>query len=81
MLIVYAPALLRNLDEICRAFGVGEKQVKAWVEEGAPIAVEGEGVKTRYSAETTRLQLWREGRRRLPATPRATAGVDATGAR
>lgn len=41
--ITYTPKILRNLAEICEAFGVGEKTVKAWVKQGAPIAVEGDG--------------------------------------
>lgn len=59
-MIVYVPTPLRNMEEICKALGVGKKQVRLWVEEGAPIAIEGEGVKTRYSAELARLQFWRE---------------------
>lgn len=60
--IVYAPRILRNLAEIKEAFGVGERQIKLWVQQGAPIAVEGEGRKVRYSAEMVRLQVWREGK-------------------
>lgn len=60
--IVYAPRILRNLAEIKEAFGVGERQIKLWVRQGAPIAVEGEGRKVRYSAEMVRLQVWREGK-------------------
>ena len=58
--ISYTPKILRNLAEICEAFGVGEKTVKAWVKQGAPIAVEGDGRRVRYSAEMVRLQMWRE---------------------
>lgn len=58
--VVYAPHVLRSMAEICEALGVGPKTVKAWVGKGAPIAVEGEGAKVRYSAEMTRLQVWRE---------------------
>ena len=57
--ITYTPKILRNLTEICEAFGVGEKTVKAWVKQGAPIAVEGDGRRVRYSAEMVRLQEWR----------------------
>ena len=60
--VVYVPTLLRSLAEIKKAFGVGERQVKQWAAQGAPVAVEGEGPKTRYSAEMARLQLWREAR-------------------
>lgn len=59
-MIVYVPTLLRSMKEICKAFGVGERQVKQWVKQGAPIAVEGKDTKTRYSAELIRLQIWRE---------------------
>lgn len=58
--IVYAPTLLRSMEEIKKAFGVGDKQVKAWVQMGAPIVVEGEKKNTRYSTELVRLQMWRE---------------------
>ena len=57
--ITYTPKILRNLAEICEAFGVGEKTVKTWVRQGAPIAVEGDGRRVRYSAEMIRLQDWR----------------------
>lgn len=60
--VVYAPVILCSLAEICRMFGVGERQVRRWIGQGAPIAVEGEGARTRYSAEAARLQAWREGR-------------------
>ena len=57
--IAYTPKILRNMAEICKAFGVGEKTVKAWVKQCAPIAVEGDGRRVRYSAEAVRLQNWR----------------------
>ena len=60
MVVVYAPRILRSLAEIKDAFGVGERQIKLWVRQGSPIAVEGEGSKARYSAEMVRLQVWRE---------------------
>lgn len=60
MVVVYAPRILRSLSEIKEAFGVGDRQIKLWVRQGAPIAVEGEGRKVRYSAEAVRLQVWRE---------------------
>lgn len=60
--ITYTPKILRNMAEICEAFGVGEKTVKAWVKQGAPIAVEGDGRRVRYSAEMVRLQEWRMNR-------------------
>lgn len=68
--ITYTPKILRNLAEICEAFGVGEKTVKAWVKQGAPIAVEGDGRRVRYSAEMGEVQRWR----REQATTRAPAG-------
>lgn len=58
--VAYVPKVLRSMTEICEALGVGPKTVKAWVQKGAPIAVEGEGAKVRYSAEMARLQAWRE---------------------
>lgn len=60
--MAYCPNILRNLTEIQKTFGVGAKQVKTWIREGAPIAVEGSGTRTRYSAESLRLQCWREKR-------------------
>ncbi len=57
--IIYTPRILRTMAEICEAFGVGEKTVKAWVKQGAPIAVEGEGGRMRYSAEMMEIQCWR----------------------
>ncbi len=58
-LVCYAPRILRTMAEIREAFGVGEKTVKAWVRQGAPIALEGKGSKTRYSAEAASLMVWR----------------------
>ena len=58
--VAYVPKILRNMAEICKEMGVGPKTVKKWVEQGAPIAVEGDGRKVRYSAETARLQMWRK---------------------
>lgn len=60
MTVVYVPTILRSMAEICKTFGVGNRRVIEWVVAGAPIAVEGEGAKMRYSAELIRLQLWRE---------------------
>lgn len=57
--VSYVPKILRNMAEICEEMGVGEKTVKAWVKRGAPIAVEGDGRRVRYSAEMARLQAWR----------------------
>lgn len=60
--VAYMPRVLRNMNEICAEMGVHQGVVKRWVEEGAPIAVEGEGVKSRYSAEAAALQKWRISR-------------------
>lgn len=57
--VAYVPKILRNMAEICEEMGVGPKTVKKWVEQGAPIAVEGDGRNTRYSAEVASLQIWR----------------------
>lgn len=59
--VSYVPKILRNMAEICEEMGVGEKTVKAWVQRGAPIAVEGDGRKVRYSAEMVMLAMWRIG--------------------
>ena len=58
--VAYAPHILRSLREICEVMGVGHRRVREWVRRGAPIAVEGEGCKARYSAEAASLQRWRE---------------------
>ena len=63
--VAYVPKILRNMAEICKEMGVGPKTVKKWVEQGAPIAVEGDGRKVRYSAETARLQMWRKAFTRI----------------
>ncbi|WP_417292370.1 MerR family transcriptional regulator [Desulfovibrio porci] len=60
VVVSYTPRILRNMAEICEEMGVGPKTVKKWVEQGAPIAVEGDGRKVRYSSEMVRLQVWRE---------------------
>lgn len=59
MKIAYAPKVLRSMREICEVMGVGAKTVRRWSAAGAPIAVEGEGSKTRYSVEVMQLQAWR----------------------
>lgn len=56
---VYAPRILRNLLEICVVMGVGRETILRWVDEGAPIAVEYQGKKPRYSCEAGALQAWR----------------------
>ena len=60
VVVSYTPKILRNMAEICEEMGVGPKTVKKWVEQGAPIAVEGDGRKMRYSTEVVKLQAWRE---------------------
>ena len=59
VLVAYLPKILRSMSEICEEMGVGQKAVRSWVQQGAPIAVEGTGSKTRYSAEAGMLQAWR----------------------
>lgn len=39
--------------------GVGKETVLEWISLGAPIAVEMNGKRPRYSAEATSLQAWR----------------------
>lgn len=56
----YQPKILKNLMEICVEMGVGPETVKDWAAQGAPIAVEASGAKTRYSAEAAQLQIWRQ---------------------
>ncbi len=56
---VYAPRILRSLTEICAEMGVGQETVRRWVDEGAPIVVENEGTRSRYSTEVAALQGWR----------------------
>lgn len=58
----YIPVVLKNMSEICRAFGVGQQKVREWVQAGAPIAVECDNLNTptRYRSELYRLYLWLE---------------------
>ena len=56
---VYNPRIMRNLVEICAEMGVGKETVKAWIDQGAPIVIEKDGNRTRYSAELVALQNWR----------------------
>ncbi len=58
-MVFYQPLILKNLAEICAAMGVGPTQVREWAEMGAPIAMDGRGSRTRYSAEMAELQQWR----------------------
>ncbi|MBD5608522.1 MAG: MerR family transcriptional regulator [Desulfovibrio sp.] len=58
------PVILRSLMEICVQMGVGPETVRRWRDEGAPIALEGSGGKTRYSCEAAELQAWRLKRSR-----------------
>lgn len=59
VVVSYTPKILRNMTEICAEMGVGQETVRRWAESGAPIAVESDGKKTRYSVETAVLQAWR----------------------
>lgn len=59
VMVAYLPKILRSMSEICEEMGVGEKAVRGWVQQGAPIAVEGRGTRLRYSAEAGMLQTWR----------------------
>ena len=69
--INYTPKILRNLMEICVEMGVGMETVKNWIDEGAPIASEGQGSKIRYSCEAAELQAWRK-KRSAPESPGKT---------
>lgn len=55
----YMPRILKNLTEICAEMGVGKDTVKEWIDMGAPIVVEQEGGRARYSAELAALHEWR----------------------
>lgn len=68
--VAYQPKILRTMREICEEMGVGEKRVKAWIEQGAPVAVERSGDRVWYSAESARLQAWREAGTESPARER-----------
>ena len=59
IVVAYQPKILRNMREICDEMGVCSKTVKKWVQLGAPIVIEGQGKKMRYSTETIQLQCWR----------------------
>lgn len=60
IVVAYQPKILRNMREICEEMGVCSRTVKKWVMQGAPIAKEGKGKNIRYSAESAKLQSWRE---------------------
>lgn len=68
----YSPLILRNMAEICAYMGVGPETVRRWVDQGAPIVVEGE-TRLRYSAEAAALFQWRldMNRRRNPGAGRS----------
>ena len=59
IVVTYHPKFLRNMREICEEMGVCSKTVKKWVKQGAPLVIEGQGKKTRYSTDTIHLQCWR----------------------
>ena len=58
--ISYVPTMLNSMAEICKKFKVNNKTVKKWVAYGAPIIIDGEGSKKRYSAELVDLYIWRK---------------------
>lgn len=58
--VVYNPVLLNSMKEITQAFDVSPSVVKDWVKDNAPIIVEGDGAKRRYSAELNDLHAWRK---------------------
>ncbi|WP_300644931.1 MerR family transcriptional regulator [uncultured Desulfovibrio sp.] len=58
--VAYVPQILRSMVEIKKVFRVSEETVQQWILRGAPIVVEYDGRKKRYSTEVIRLQIWRE---------------------
>ncbi len=58
--ISYVPVMLLSLAEICEKLKVSKSTVKAWCKAGAPIIVEGEDKKRRYSCELMELHAWRK---------------------
>lgn len=61
--VSYEPKILCSLAAIKKVFCVRESTIKAWISDGAPIVVENEGKRKRYSTEALRLQVWREKRK------------------
>lgn len=57
--VSYIPTLLFGLGAIADAFRVSPERVKRWIEQGAPVVVDGEGGSRRYTAELAALQAWR----------------------
>ena len=55
----YMPKILKTMTEICAEMGVGKETVREWLEMGAPIVVEQDGARVRYSAELAALHEWR----------------------
>ena len=56
---IYNPRILKSLIEICAEMGVGKETVREWIDQGAPIIVEQDGCRTRYSAALAALHSWR----------------------
>lgn len=56
--VIYTPKILTSLRDICHEFAVGERCVRKWIREGAPIAVRGTRNGLRYSAELMQLHNW-----------------------
>lgn len=49
-----APVLLKNMQEICEAFGKSRKTILKWRKEGAPIYFDGGA----YGAELNAVARW-----------------------
>lgn len=56
---------LPSKEIIASVFRVGRETVEEWFNEGAPIAVEGDGFNRRYSANYHALQKWRVQRSKI----------------
>ena len=55
---VYAPTPLNSMKAICEFFDVGDKTVKSWFNQGAPIRRSGEGTATAWRSEGVALSFW-----------------------
>lgn len=57
--VSYTPCIRTGLTEIAKAMGVCRPTVKKWIEQGAPISMDGEGCNRIYMTEIAALWQWK----------------------
>ena len=60
--VAYVPVILTSIKTISEAFGVSPATIKRWINDGAPIIVQGDESHRRYIAELADLYLWLRNR-------------------